>query len=225
MVDPAATFLLREMAEDIAERLAFMRHEPGNRLIDAIGLHAVGPIDASGSGSVTGLGPRDLDTVPDLQPASFDCVASIGRLDAVNDLPGALIQMRELLRPGGVAMAAFGGGASLPALRQAMMAADGDRPAPRIHPLIDPRSCPGLLGRAAWRNPVVDSYRLTVRYRSLAQLVADLRTQGLSNSLSDPGPPLSRAAYRLANEAFAALADADGKTAETFEIVTLTGSR
>jgi hypothetical protein len=72
---------------------------------------------------------------------------------------------------------------------------------------------------------VVDTHTLTVRYSNLDRLVADLRDQGLGNALARPGPPLGKAALARARAAFAERADDDGKTAENFEIVTLTGRR
>ncbi len=146
-------------------------------------------------------------------------------LDAVNDLPGALIHLRNALAPGGLVIAHFIGGQSLPALRAAMLAAEPDRPAARIHPLVDPRAAPALLQRAGWKDPVVDTHALAVRYSSLDRLVADLRDQGLGNALAKPAAPLGKAALARARAAFAARAEADGKVTETFEIVTLTGRR
>lgn len=148
-----------------------------------------------------------------------------GLLDAVNDLPGALIHLRAALAPGGLVIAHFIGGQSLPALRAAMLAAEPDRPAARLHPLVDPRAAPALLQRAGWKDPVVDTHALAVRYSALDRLVADLRDSGLGNALAKPAAPLGKAALIRARAAFAARADADGKTPETFEIVTLTGRR
>ncbi|MGB7654896.1 MAG: methyltransferase, partial [Novosphingobium sp.] len=107
----------------------------------------------------------------------------------------------------------------LPALRAVMLEADGDRPAPRLHPMVDVRAGGQLLQRAGWADPVVDSRSLTVRYSSLDSLVADLRAQGLSNCLANPGPALNRQHYAIAKEQFGT-----GRT-ETFEILTLTGWR
>jgi hypothetical protein len=72
---------------------------------------------------------------------------------------------------------------------------------------------------------VVDSHALTVRYSQLGALVADLRAQGLANQLSDPGPPLGRAALARARNAFAAKADSEGRVTEAFELLTLSGWR
>ena len=152
-------------------------------------------------------------------------IVVIGLLDAVNDLPGALIHLRAALAPGGLVMAHFIGGQSLPALRAAMFAAEPERPAARLHPLVDPRAAPALLQRAGWKDPVVDTHILTVRYAGLDRLVADVRDSGLGNALARPAAPLDKSALARARAAFAARAEPDGKVTETFEIITLTGRR
>jgi hypothetical protein len=92
-----------------------------------------------------------------------------------------------------------------------------------MHPVIDTRSATALLERAGFRRFVVDSWPITVGYRSLDRLVSDLRDQGLGNQLAQPGPPLSRAARERARAAFTSEADEDGRVVESFEILTLTG--
>jgi SAM-dependent methyltransferase len=219
-----ATFLLDHMVDDAHERLAFLQHTPTRMLLDGFGSAGVADAPWGRDASFASLEAGDLDAPAPHQSASFDFIASINSLDTVNDLPGALIQMRELLTPGGLAIASFIGGSSLLKLRQIMLMADGDRPAARMHPLIDPRSCPQLLGRAGWRNPVVDTCALRVRYSSLDRLVQDLREQAMGNVLASHAP-LTRAGMARAQQAFAELADEDGKLTETFEIITLTGWR
>ena len=71
--------------------------------------------------------------------APFDLVTSLGLLDTINDLPGALALIRRALKPDGLFLAAFAGAGSLPRLRRAMRAgeeAQGSGAAPRIHPQI-----------------------------------------------------------------------------------------
>ncbi|RJY08505.1 methyltransferase domain-containing protein [Aurantiacibacter aquimixticola] len=218
-------FVLDDMVEDVLDRLAFTRHEPERSLI--VG-DTSGRIAASLEGEVItrDITRRDaLDLEAPYPSSDFDLIAVFGLLDAVNDLPGALVHIRNALAPGGMAIASFVGGASLKALRRAMFEAEAERPAARMHPLIDHRAAPGLLQRAGWADPVVDSHSLTVRYSSLERLVQDLREMGLGNVLASPGPPLTHAAYHRARDAFAAQADADGKVSETFEIITLTGRK
>lgn len=219
----AARFLAEDMIEDTLERLAFLRHAPARALVlgDWTGTLA----DRLRAGGAEVAEPAALDLEAPHPAGGHDLIVVIGLLDAVNDLPGALIHLRAALAPGGLAMAHFVGGQSLPALRAAMLAAEPERPAARIHPLVDPRAAPALLQRAGWKDPVVDTHVLTVRYGALDRLVADLRDQGLGNALAKPAAPLGKTALARAREAFAARAEPDGKTAESFEIVTLTGRR
>lgn len=219
----AARFLIDEMAEDMIERLSFVRHTPARALLIGGVPEALTAYFAQGGTEVV----TDLTANPaePLAGGPFDFIGVLGQLDAVNDLPGALIHLRNALTPGGLVIASFIGGQSLPALRAAMMAAEPDRPAARLHPMVDARAAPGLLQRAGWKDPVVDTHMLSVRYPSLDKLVSDLRDQGLGNALGRPAAPLGKAALARARDAFAARAEADGKTTETFEIVTLTGRR
>jgi hypothetical protein len=129
------------------------------------------------------------------------------------------------LKEGAVFFAAFPGAGSLPVLRELSMIADGDRPAARMHPLVDNRAGTALLERAGFARQVVDSYAVKVRFSSLDRLVEDLRDHGLTNSLASQAPVLTREGWRRAHEAFDARKDADGKVTETFEMLVLTGWR
>src|SRR5690606_13182366 len=119
--------------------------------------------------------------------------------------------------------ASFVGAGSLPVLRKIMLAADGERPAARVHPMVDVRAGAQLLQRAGWADPVADSRTLAVAYRSLERLVGDLRAQGLGNVLASRRPALGKAGLERARKAFAAEADEQGRVIETFEILTLSG--
>ncbi len=216
----AARYLQDDMAEDLLERLAFLRHEPKRvLLIGMVPDQLVTDLEARGS-EVSRVEPATgfADEQPFVE-SGFDLIASFGTLDTVNDLPGALIHIRNALAPGGLAIASFVGAGSLPALRAAMLAADGDRPAPRLHPAVDVRAGGQLLQRAGWADPVVDSRPLNVRFSSLASLQADLRAQGLTNVLKQGGAALSRNQYIIAKEQFGS------GTVECFEILTLSGWR
>ena len=221
--DDAATFLLDEIAEDMIDRLSFVRHAPVKALLIGGCTDALAAYLRQGKASLV-VDPVANPAEP-LAGGPYDFIGVLGQLDAVNDLPGALIHLRAALTPGGLVIASFIGGQSLPALRAAMMASEPDRPAARLHPLVDARAAPSLLQRAGWKDPVVDSHTLGVRYASLDRLVSDLRDQGLGNALAKPAAPLGKAAIARARAAFAARAEADGKVTETFEIVTLTGRR
>jgi len=220
--EDAPRYLMADMVEDIVERLAFLRVEPARALVigDWTGELAQA---LSRRGDVTSAEPVEgFDEEQPFPATGFDFIASLGTLDTVNDLPGALLHIRNALASGGLMIASFLGAGSLPVLRGAMLAADSERPAPRVHPQIDVRAGGQLLQRAGFADPVIDSRSLGASFRSLDGLVADLRAMGLSNVLARFGPSLGKPALTLAREAFAS-AGTDGRTTEHFEILTLSG--
>ena len=221
-------FLLDALAEDVIDRLGFIRLEPERALvIGDVGGTLTGHLVNSGANVARAdiAGDRPYNLAAPYPAGGFNFIAVIGLLDAVNDLPGALIHLRAALAPGGTVIASFVGAGSLPMLRAIMQEADAERPAARIHPLVDVRAAAQLLQRAGWSDPVVDGHALRVRYSSLQRLVADLRAQGLGNALASPAPPLGKAGRARALAAFEARREEDGKVSETFEIVTLSGRR
>jgi len=156
----------------------------------------------------------------DLEPGSFDLCVAIGTLDTVNDLTGALLRLRLLLKPDSLLIGAIPGGETLPRLRHAMRAADALTGAatPHIHPRIEPAALAQLLTTAGFAMPVVDVDRVQVAYRDFRRLLSDLRGMGVTNVLASRSrTPLSRKAFAVASEAFADSADA--RTVETFEIL------
>lgn len=163
----------------------------------------------------------DEDRLP-FADASFDLVISAGVLDQVNDLPGALSLIRRVLRPDGLFLGAFAGAGSLPALRGALRMAEAERPAARLHPQIDVRSSGDLLMRAGFALPVADVETLNVGYRDVGRLLGDLRGMAASNLLATR-TAMTRSTLVALAQAFGAAGDDDGRTAERFEIVFLTG--
>lgn len=228
--DPAAHAFLRDaMVEGLMERLDAVKRPFAEALdIGASDRSMIVPgarmarLDPGfGFARATGGLQADEDRLP-FADGSFDCVVSAGVLDQVNDLPGALTLIRRALRPDGLFVGAFLGAGSLPALRAAMRAADGDRPAARLHPQIDVRSAGDLLVRAGFTLPVADVETLDVRYASFGRLLDDLRGMAATNLLANRSP-LSRGALARAAAAFAEAAGPDGRTTERFSIVFLTG--
>lgn len=230
--------LLARMAEDMLERLDLVSRRFARALDLGSGpglmtdaLRARG-MDVTAADAGTLFAARadgvqcDEDRLP-FEPGSFDLVVSAGTLDSVNDLPGALVQVRQVLRPDGLFLAALVGAGSLPRLKAAMRAADeaeGQPASPRTHPQIDLRSAGDLLGRAGFALPVADGDGVTLRYRHLPQLVEDLRALGWTNILSARSRrPVGRAGRAAAQAAFAAASDPDGRIPERFEIVHLSG--
>jgi SAM-dependent methyltransferase len=159
---------------------------------------------------------------PPFADASFDLVVSVGVLDQVNDVPGALALARRVLRPDGLFLGAFVGAGTLATLRACLRDAERERPASRFHPQIDVRAGGDLLARAGFALPVADVETLVVRYAGLPNLLRDLRGMATTNLLPNPAP-LTRDTLVRASAAFADRAEPDGRTPERFEIVYLTG--
>ena len=229
-------FLFRRAADELLERLDLVARPFATALdlgsgnlylteaLRARGLEVV-PADAGARFASGGI-QCDEDRLP-FAEASFDLAVSVGALDTVNDLPGALIQARRALKPDGLFLAAFAGAGSLPGLRAALRAAEeaeGLPAGPRLHPQIDVRAAGDLLVRAGFALPVADDEALDVRYPNLAALVADLRGMAATNLLAErPRRWFGRIGSAAAAAAFAARADADGRTAERFHILHLSG--
>lgn len=119
-------------------------------------------------------------------PASFDLIIANLSLHAVNDLPGALIQLRQALAPDGLFLAALPGFGTLQGLREALAAAEAETRggvSPRIAPFAELRDLAGLLQRAGFALPVADQDRLPLEYRTAMGLIADLRAAGESNAI------------------------------------------
>ncbi|TCH98568.1 methyltransferase domain-containing protein [Roseococcus sp. SYP-B2431] len=119
-------------------------------------------------------------------PGSFDLIVASLSLHWVNDLPGALIQIRQALSPDGLFLASLPGLGTLQGLREALNAAEAETRggvSPRISPFPELRDLAGLLQRAGFAIPVADQERLPMIYRSPMGLVADLRAAGESNAV------------------------------------------
>lgn len=227
-------FLYRAMLDELLDRLADVKRDLPDVLVigcpddsaraalEAMGKRVVCADPGFAAARAQGGVQADEDALP-FADDSFDLIIACGTLDSVNDLPGALILMRRILRPDGLMLAAFTGGGTLPRLRAALMAGEGDRPGQHIHPQVDVRSAGDLLSRAGFAMPVADSHMLTVRYGDILRLMRDLRGMGAGNVLTSRPPILRREALIGAAEHFTIAADADGRTAEQMAILYLSG--
>ena len=121
-------------------------------------------------------------------PASFDLVVASLSLHWVNDLPGALIQLRHALRPGGLMLASLPALGTLAELRQALTEAEvalTGGAAPRVSPFAELRDCAALLQRAGFALPVADVEELRLLYADPLVLLRDLRAAGEANALGE----------------------------------------
>lgn len=169
----------------------------------------------------------DVEFLP-LAPASVDLMVSALDLHWVNDLPGALLQIRSALKPDGLFLAALMGGETLKELRQCLMQAELELTggaSPRISPFADVRDMGALLQRAGFALPVVDRDVITVTYADPLKLLYDLRGMAATNiALERSRQPLRRAVLLEALARYrSAFADADGRVRASFEVIYLSG--
>lgn len=236
-----ADFLLVRCADDLDERLGAVLRRFG-QAVDlgtptpdaALRLIASGRCEsvlrlAPMAEAVPGLPVVVADTeLPPLAPASIDLAVSLLALQHVNDLPGALAQLRRALRPDGLFIACLLGGRSLTELRQAFGQAESEIEggiSPRVAPFAEVREMGSLLQRAGFALPVTDVETLTVRYADPFALLRDLRAMGLTNVLTERRrTPLRRATLMRAAAIYAErFSDSDGRLRATFEILWLSG--
>lgn len=117
---------------------------------------------------------------------SFDLVISTLSLHWVNDLPGTLAQIRRILKPDGLFLAALLGGSTLHELRQCLYEAElmvRGGVSPHISPFAGVEECGQLLSRAGFSLPAVDRDIITLTYPSSFALMHDLRNMGETNAL------------------------------------------
>ncbi len=238
-----AEFLFDEAGERLEERLSDVKREfrrvlllgarrgdLGRRLRSRAGMQLVVDVDdAFGFLDRAEPGSRVLAEAEALPfaAASFDLVVSPLALHWINDLPGALLQLRRCLKPDGLLLASMLGGETLDVLRRAFLEAELAEEggvSPRVSPMADGRDLAGLLQRAGFALPVVDSDRVSVTYESALALMAELRAMGETNALRERRRYFTRRATLLgAAETYRRLAGTpDGRVVAGFEIVTMT---
>ncbi|MCK5750370.1 MAG: methyltransferase domain-containing protein, partial [Oricola sp.] len=166
----------------------------------------------------------DEETLP-LAPASLDLIVSVLSLHKLNDIPGALVQMRRALKPDGLLLASLFGAATLSELRAAFLHAEAERGAsPRVAPFPDVRDMGALLQRAGFALPVADADQVTVTYATPFDLMRDLRAMGETNALAARRKTVTaRTTFVEMAKCYADLsAKADGRIPATFEILNIT---
>ena len=194
----AVTDILRDASERLLDRLddvnrGFTRAlDVGGRGVVAPALRARGictvccdlsaPMLArSGGASVV----ADEEWLP-FGPGSFDLIVASLSLHWINDLPGALLQLRHALRPDGLFLASMPVLPTLSDLRSAMLQAEMEAAggvSPRVSPFPELRDCAGLLQRAGFALPVADADEIDLAYRDPLALLRDLRAAGEGNAV------------------------------------------
>jgi malonyl-ACP O-methyltransferase BioC len=219
-------FLVKEVGKNLADRLNDVKRafplaldlgchtgDLSRLLIRREDVGAIVSCDLSPAMAARAPDPRvvaDEEALP-FRDGTFDLVMSLLSLHWVNDLPGALTQIRMALKPDGLFLGALLGGQTLKELRQTLteaeIAIEGGL-SPRVSPFTDVRDAGDLLQRAGFALPVVDSETITVMYTDPLKLIADLRGMGETNAVLERRKGLTRRGT---------LFEAMGRYRDTFE--------
>jgi len=236
---PGADFLLKLAADDLADRLAAVERRFSRALV--IGDPTAGLAERIAGQSdevvradllvsgVDGGGAVVLDDeVLPFAGGSFDLVVSSLALQFANDLPGALIEARRVLKPDGLFLGILAGGETLTELRQSLLEAESRRSggaSPRVAPMAEVRDLGGLLLRAGFALPVADQDRLTLRYRNAMALMDELKAMGVTNCLAGRRDGLTAPALIAETAAIYAerFSDADGRVRASLTLMSLSG--
>ncbi|HLY57662.1 MAG TPA: methyltransferase domain-containing protein [Stellaceae bacterium] len=238
-LDPAGRFLRREIQARLVERLGEVRRRfdrvldlgsGDGELPDLLGgapdllVSMDSAFGFARHGRLAVVGDAELLPFAD---GAFDLVVATLGLHWVNDLPGAFVQLRRILRPDGLLLAALLGGETLAELRESLTLAELEvtgGAAGRVSPFADLRDLAGLLQRAGLALPVADSDRLTLTYPNAFALMAELRALGETSALLDrPRGFTRRRVFLRAAEVYRErFGDAEGRIPATFEVINLT---
>lgn len=233
-----AAFLHARVAGDLAERLeAIPRVFPRALVLGGGGLFTAAVAarpelsarigDILEADIVGGAVELDAEALP-FAEASFDLVASPLLLHWVNDLPGAFVQIRRMLKPDGLMLASLFGGDTLCELRLSLIEAESELTGgagQRVAPFASLQDVAHLLQRAGFALPAADRDVILVRYGEPMRLLADLRAMGETSALTERSPRgLSRRILARAFEIYRQrFSDPDGRVRATFEVITATG--
>ena len=228
----AADFLYMRLAEEIGERLSVVRRTFAGALVS-------GPLTPSLRARWRATLPGAVFAAPDAAQApdvaadvhlpfrrAFPLAVSLNDLALAPDPVAALGELRGTLGPDGLFLGAAAAAGTLSELSASLLAAEAEltgNAAMRVAPFAGVRSWGDALARAGFALPVVDEWRVTVRYRDLGALVADLRAMGLTAILAERTPAPRRLLEAAERHYRASYADADGRLRATFAFAFLSG--
>lgn len=229
---------VRPVLNDLATRVLDRLDDTGRRFDSALdigGRGAVAPLLRERGIDVVTIdlspallaAPRGIAADPEFlpfDPERFDLIVAHLALHWVNDLPGALIQLRRSLRPEGLFLASLPLLGTLSGLRAALIEAEEaltGGASPRVSPFPELADCAGLLQRAGFALPIAEREVVALEYADPFALLRDLRDAGETNALiarSRRIPP-----RELFPMALARLVAPDGRLRVEWPMAVLTG--
>lgn len=169
---------------------------------------------------------------PVFQPNSFDAVISNLSMHWINDLPQALKNINDVLKPDGLFMGTLFGGDTLYELRTSLQLAELERRggiSPRVSPLVHLNDIGSLLNRAGFSMLTIDTEDIVMGgFPDLVAMCEDLQFMGEQNSLISRASFLPRDVLMAANEICKSLHGEKGADGEitlpaTFNVINMIG--
>ncbi|WP_142415807.1 methyltransferase domain-containing protein [Bartonella massiliensis] len=235
-------FLLSLMAEDLYKRLSTVdRH-----FTLALDLHSHTDLATQAlmkSEKVCSIERIETDTLYQSDDKKFhlrhrefldfpqnycDLIVSLLSLQLTNDTPGVLSQIKNILKPDGLFLAVMAGAGTLKELRECLLQAEIEiygGASPRVYPFVDIRDAGALLQRVGFALPVADVEDITIRYKTMFDLMCDLKAMGMQNALINRSKrPVSKRFFLRAAEIYAQkFSDPDGRIRAHFSFIWLSG--
>lgn len=170
----------------------------------------------------------DDENLP-FEEQSFNLIISNLNLHHINNIPQFLVQVKNLLKPGGIFIASFFGQENLKELHETIFKTEQEiygGVSPRMIPTIDVKTAAMLLQKAGFANPVSNLETIEVSYDDAKKLLQDLKNMGQGNIMHKRSRRfftrafLEKLMYNYPKE------QAKDKTSHikaTFEIITIVG--
>ncbi len=162
------------------------------------------------------------------KPASFDLVLSNLNFHFINLIPQFLLQVKQILKPGGIFIASFFGEENLKELSRILCDSENEiygRVSPRMSPTIDIKTAANLLVKAGFSNSISDSEKIEVTYKDPMSLLQDLKMMGQGNALTKRSQQFaSKRFLKKISENYEKLYSDEKGIVAGYEIVMMVGS-
>jgi NADH dehydrogenase [ubiquinone] 1 alpha subcomplex assembly factor 5 len=161
---------------------------------------------------------------------SFDLVISNLDFHYINDIPQYLIEIKNILKPGGIFIASFFGEENLSELAHVLHLTENEiygGISPKMPPTIDVKTAANLLQKAGFQNPISDFERIEVEYSDPLNLLKDLKAMGQGNVMLQRSRRFFTRGFlnKISKNYRRLYQNNNGKILATFEIVTICGSK
>jgi SAM-dependent methyltransferase len=159
---------------------------------------------------------------------SFDLIISNLNFHFINQIPQFLIQVKNLLKPGGVFIASFFGEENLSELRQVLYEVENKiygGISPRIAPTIDVKTAAALIQKAGFTNPISTLETIKIEYSGVDKLLKDLKMMGQGNIMHKRSRKFATRRFfeEISKKYHELYQTSDSKLLASFDIVTVIG--